>query len=311
MAAQTSWNPRECGTYHDLLDREERRLNEAFGNMMPDELPGAVVAAAEIWLDDAYDNITLAQACMTARREWEKDQLATLREHPEPPDGETSADKARRLWILRALQQTLYVSHMVREICDDSTKANWSTWSYREYRRLLDKEMMAVCRIYAEVELADLPVREGKEAKGWLTSAHQDAECAQDLIGEHIKKKEELRALLYPDMESSSLRSQRRRARGAAFLEAKGAGVKPRKQARDAAAQARLQANRTPEAAAEYPGNKLGGVSFTRPRTGMKTRLPRGPSWEDSPGQPCGRCGCTLQSSHGCGAPCRPHPGSS
>ncbi len=175
-ANKMAWNPRECGTYHDLLDREERRFDEAFGSMMPDELPGAVVAAAEVWLDDAYDNITLAQACMAARRQQKheqgEEQIATLGEHPEPPDGEPSAEKARRLWIPRALQQTSYVSRMAREICDDSTKANWNTWSYREYRRLLGEETMAVCRIYAEVELADLPVREGKEAKGWLTSAH-------------------------------------------------------------------------------------------------------------------------------------------
>jgi hypothetical protein len=92
--------------------------------MMPDELPGAVVAAAEVWLEDAYDNITLAQACMAARREQEEERIAMLREHPEPPDGEASADKARRLWILRALQQTSCVSHMAREVCDDSTKAN-------------------------------------------------------------------------------------------------------------------------------------------------------------------------------------------
>jgi hypothetical protein len=97
---------------------------------------------------------------------------------------------------------------MSREVCDDSTKANWSIWSYREFRRLLDEEMMTVCRIYAEVELADLPVRQGKEAKGWLTSAHMDADCTRGHIGGHIKKKEELRALLYPGMESSSLRSQ-------------------------------------------------------------------------------------------------------
>jgi hypothetical protein len=69
VAVQASWNPRECNTYHDLLDREERRLDEAFGGMMPDELPGAVVAVAEVWLDHAYDNFTLAQACLTARRQ--------------------------------------------------------------------------------------------------------------------------------------------------------------------------------------------------------------------------------------------------
>ncbi len=48
----------------------------------------------------------------------------------------------------------------------------------------------AVCRTYAEVELADLPVREGKEARGWLTSAHQDAERAREHISEHIRRRE-------------------------------------------------------------------------------------------------------------------------
>jgi hypothetical protein len=242
VAVQTSWDPRECGTYHHLLDREERRLDEAYGGMMPDELPGAVVAVAEVWLDDAYDNITLVQACLG--RQHEEKRAVTLEEHPEPPDGETSAEKARRLWIPRALQQTSYVSHMAREVCDDSAKADWGIWTYREYRRLLDDEMMAVCRIYAEVKLADLPVREGKEAQGWLTSAHQDAERAQEHIGEHIRRREGLRALLYPDIEDSSPRTHQRRARGRAFLEARGAGTKPRKQAEGAAARARLQATR-------------------------------------------------------------------
>ncbi len=61
VAAQTSWDPRDCGTYRDLLDREERRLGEDFGVMMPDELPGLVVAVAEVWLEDACDNVTMAQ----------------------------------------------------------------------------------------------------------------------------------------------------------------------------------------------------------------------------------------------------------
>jgi hypothetical protein len=37
--------------------------------MMPDELQGAVVAVAEVWLDYAYDNITMAQACLEVRRQ--------------------------------------------------------------------------------------------------------------------------------------------------------------------------------------------------------------------------------------------------
>jgi hypothetical protein len=74
VAARTCWDPRECSTYHDLLDREEQRLDETFEGMMPDELPGAVVAVADAWLDDAYDNITVAQACLAARRQQEEEQ---------------------------------------------------------------------------------------------------------------------------------------------------------------------------------------------------------------------------------------------
>jgi hypothetical protein len=122
--------------------------------------------------------------------------------------------------------------------------------------------MLTVCRIYAEVKLADLPVRKGKEANGWLTSAHQDAECAREHIGEHIKKKGELRTLVDPVKRGS----QRRQAQRAAFWATQGANKKSRKQAQGAADQARLQANRTPEAAAEFPGNKLSRVSFTKPR---------------------------------------------
>jgi hypothetical protein len=69
-------------------------------------------------------------------------------------------------------------------------------------------------------------------------TVHQDAERAQEHIGEHIRRREGLRALFYPDIEDSSPHSQRRRARGKAFLEAKGANAKPRKQAEQAAARA-------------------------------------------------------------------------
>jgi hypothetical protein len=229
VAVQASWNPQDYGTYHDLLNREERRLDETFGNMMPDELPGPVAAAAEVWLDDAYDNITLAQTCITTRREQEDERLAAPEGHPEPPDGGTSAEKAQRLWILRALRQTSYVSHMSLEVCDDSTKADWSIWSCREFRRLLDEEMMAVCRIYMEVELADLPVHEEKAAKGWLTSAHKDGECAREHIGTRIRSLVELGALLHPVKGNSS------------------GGTQQEEQAEDAAARARRQASRIPE----------------------------------------------------------------
>jgi hypothetical protein len=93
VAVQVSWKSQEHSIYHDLLDREERKLDEAFATIRPDELPGRVVAAAEVWLDDAYDNITLAQACLAVRSRREKRRIEVLEVHPEPPDGETSAEK--------------------------------------------------------------------------------------------------------------------------------------------------------------------------------------------------------------------------
>jgi hypothetical protein len=98
-----------------------------------------------------------------------------LEGHSEPLKGEAPTERVRPLWILKALQQTLCVSHMVREICDDSRKDNWSVCSYQKYKSLLDEGAMTVCQTYAETKLVELPIREGKEARGWLTSPHEDA----------------------------------------------------------------------------------------------------------------------------------------
>jgi hypothetical protein len=136
---------------------------------------------------------------------------------------------------------------MAQEINNDSTKTGWSVWSYQHYRRLLDEEMMEVCRIYAEVELADLPVSKGKEAKGWLTSAHQEAERAREHIGERIKGLKTLQALLYHVPRDLSFRCQKYKTRSRAFRAAMGADQKPKDQAEEAAARARARAVGMPE----------------------------------------------------------------
>jgi hypothetical protein len=70
-----------------------------------------------------------------------------LEVHPEPPDGETSAEKARRLWMPRAFLQTTFTSRVAQGACSDYTE---TAWTHYEHRRLLDEEAMAVCRVYAE-----------------------------------------------------------------------------------------------------------------------------------------------------------------
>jgi hypothetical protein len=77
---------------------------------------------------------------MAARRDKEEKRLAAPKGPPEPPDGGTPAEAARQLWAQKALQQISYVSHMAREICNDSSTADWTAWAYHEYRRLLDIE---------------------------------------------------------------------------------------------------------------------------------------------------------------------------
>jgi hypothetical protein len=198
VATQTSWDPQECDAYHDLLDHEENRLHRAFGKMMPEELPGPMVAAAEVWMEDARDNVSMAHVWMAARRDKEEKRLAAPRGPPEPPDGGIPVETARRLWAQRALQQTSCVSHMMQEICDDSTKADWTSGTYGEYRRLLDEEMVTICQIYMEVGMTDLSDREGKEAKEWLIGAHRDAERARGHIGARSRRLDELKALLSP-----------------------------------------------------------------------------------------------------------------
>jgi hypothetical protein len=228
VAVQISWKSQEYSTYHDLLDREERKLDEAFAGMRPGELPGRVVAAAEVWLDDAYDNITLAQACLAVRSRREKRRIEMLEEYPEPPDGETSAEKARRLWMQRAFLQTTFTSRMAQEACNDSTE---TAWTYHEHRRLLDDEMMAVCRIYAEVEWADLPAHEGEKAQKWLMITHRNIERAREHVAMRIREAGEWGAPPSLPKGRYSYRQEDRRRVVRATLQAEAAATQVRLQA--------------------------------------------------------------------------------
>jgi hypothetical protein len=134
--------------------------------------------------------------------------------------------------------------------------------------------MMAVCQIYAEVKLADLPVREGKEAREWLTSTHGEVECAREHISMRIRNAGERRELLYPSVRRYSHHQQRkRRARVAMFCRARGAGAVSCRQVQNAVDRVRLQASRTPEAATEPPGSEPGGVSFKGPQDGNEAAV--------------------------------------
>jgi hypothetical protein len=105
--------------------------------------------------------------------------------HPEPPDGETSAGRAQRPWISRAFLQTTFTSRVAQGACSDSAEI---AWTYQEHRRLLDDEAMAVCRVYAEVEWADLPVHERERAQKWLTSTHEKIERAREHVAMRIRE---------------------------------------------------------------------------------------------------------------------------
>jgi hypothetical protein len=131
----------------------------------------------------------------------------------------------------RAFLQATFASRMAQETGSNSTE---TAWTYHERRRLLDDEMMAVCRIYAEVELADLPVREGERAQKWLTITHRNIERAHEHIGVRIRAAGEWGAP--PSLPAGRYlyrQEDRRRA------------VRATLQAEAAATRARLQAVRT------------------------------------------------------------------
>jgi hypothetical protein len=66
MMAQAGWSPQVCNTYQGLLNQEEERLDAAFVDMIPNELPSEVVKATITWLADAYNNIQLAEDHLAA-----------------------------------------------------------------------------------------------------------------------------------------------------------------------------------------------------------------------------------------------------
>jgi hypothetical protein len=127
--------------------------------------------------------------------------------------------------------KTTFASRMAQETCNDSTE---TAWTYHEHRRLLDDKMMAVCRIYAEVELADLPVHEGERAQKWLMITHKNIERAREHIGMRIRDAGEWGAP--PSLPEGRYSCRQRDRRWA---------VRATLQAEAAATRARLQAVRT------------------------------------------------------------------
>ncbi len=114
---------------------------------MPDELPTPVTWATKIWLKEALYNLMLASDCIVMQSEEEgRELIVALGRCPDTPAEKTSADKAQDMWMLRSLQQNSYVSHIVQEICDDSTKGGWPICSYQEYCKLLEAEKIALAR---------------------------------------------------------------------------------------------------------------------------------------------------------------------
>jgi hypothetical protein len=165
----------------------------------------------------------------------------------------------------RAFLQTTLASRMAQETCSDSTK---TAWTYHERRRLLDDEMMAVCRIYAEVELADLPAHEGERAQKWLTITHRNIERARGHIGMRIRAAGEWGAPpSLPAGRYSYRQGDRRRA------------VRATLQAEAAATRAWLQAART----GGMPGKPQPAAKADTETEETRSGWPRGPTYPRAP----------------------------
>jgi hypothetical protein len=165
----------------------------------------------------------------------------------------------------RAFLQTTFASRMAQETRNDSTE---TAWTYHEHRRLLDDEMMAICRIYAEVELADLPVHEGERAQKWLMIMHRNIERAREHIGMRIRDAGEWGAPpSLPERRYSYRQRDRRRA------------VRATLQAEAAATRARLQAAR----ARGMPGKPQPAAKADTETEETRSGQPRDPTCPRTP----------------------------
>ena len=131
----------------------------------------------------------------------------------------------------RAFLQTTFTSRMAQEACSDSTE---TAWTYHENRRLLDDEMMAVCRIYAEVGWADLPAHEGERAQKWLMSTHKNVERAREHVAMRIREAGEWGAPPSLPEGRYSYRQEGRRRIVRATLQAEAAATRVQLQAAEA-----------------------------------------------------------------------------
>jgi len=93
---------------------------------------------------------------------------------------------------------------------------------------------MAVCRVYAEVEWADLPVHDGERAQKWLTNAHKNIERAREHVAMRIREAGEWGAPPSLPEGRYTYRQETRRRVVRATLQAKAAAARVQSQTTEA-----------------------------------------------------------------------------
>ncbi len=120
--------------------------------------------------------------------------------------------------------------------------------------------MMAVCRIYAEVEWTDLPAHEGERAQKWLMSTHKNIERAREHVVMRIREAGEWGAPPSLPEGRYSYRQEGRRRIVRATLQAEATAARVQSQTAEA-----IGASGRPQPVAQV-GTETGEVESGRPK---------------------------------------------
>ncbi len=176
------------------LDREARKLATTYPGGDPADLVESMVQICEeevldwertrtVHPDPDVDSDPAQGPTGQKLVEALEETLAEDEATKDPPPG--SRDAA---WMQQILRQATKVLCLTEEVCDTATKKEWQPCAYNIHRWQMEQEVGHLCAHFGGPDEDEVRVRAQRQARAWLTRAHEGVERAREHIGSHLRK---------------------------------------------------------------------------------------------------------------------------
>jgi hypothetical protein len=176
------------------VDREVRRVTTTYSDEDPSELAESIVQMCEEKVLDWMRTRTVHLGSdadpdpaggPTGQKLFEEleETLAKEEAAKDPPPGSREA-----VWMRQVLEQATKMLSLAEEVRDTTTKRDWQSCAYHNYRWQMDQEVGHLGALFGGTGEDEVRVKGQRQAKVWMVKAHENVEPAREHIGSRLRK---------------------------------------------------------------------------------------------------------------------------